>query len=85
MTLETTERKAVEAVQDAAALCGNVPEPTLIGDGGLNYRESGGGEFLIFDLSEHVEAEKDVSVFIELIDVPAKVVQYGGETVGIAI
>lgn len=84
-TLETSERKAVEAVQEAASVCDSIPEPKLIGEGGLKYRESNGGEFLLFDLSEHVETEEEVSAFINLIDVPAKVVPYGGKTVGIAV
>lgn len=84
-TLETTKKRAVEAVQEAASVCDEIPEPKMASERGLEYRESNGGEFLLFDLSEHVETEEDVSAFINLIDVPAKVVPYGGKMVGIAI
>lgn len=84
-TPETTEQKAVEAVQDAASVCDNIPEPKLVGESGVEYRKSNSGEFLLFDLSEYVETEEEVSAFIDLIDVPAKVVPYGGKMVGIAV
>lgn len=82
---ETTKKKAVEAVQEAASHCDEIPEPKLVGNGGLEYRESNGGEFLLFDLSEHVETEDEVSVFADLINVPAKVTPYGGKMVAVAI
>lgn len=85
MKIETTKPKAVKSVKEAAAVCDNIPEPHLVDDRGLKYRESSSGEYLLFDLSEYVTEERDVSAFIELIDTPAQVVNYGGKMVGVAI